>query len=77
MRLDIESLANLTDKHEFENCLKYLSIAKKFGKVKEYIDKVNEIWSIHLELLPDAMHYAYMDLFVDPETGKYLSELEN
>lgn len=77
MRLDIESLANLTDKYEFENCLEYLLIAKKFGKVKEYIDRVNEIWSIQLELLPDAMHYAYMDLFIDPITGKYLSELEN
>lgn len=77
MRLDIESLAKSTDKHEFKNCIEYLVIAKRFDKVKEYIDRVNEIWSIQLELLPDAMHYAYMDLFIDPVTGKYLTEPEN
>jgi hypothetical protein len=77
MRLDIESLAKSTDKHEFENCIEYLVIAKRFDKVKEYIDRVNEIWSIQLELLPDAMHYAYMDLFIDSETGNYLTEPEN
>lgn len=77
MRLDIESLAKSTDNYEFENCLEYLVTAKRFDKVKEYIDRVNEIWSIQLELLPDAMHYAYMDLFIDSETGKYLTEPEN
>lgn len=77
MRLDIETLANSTDRSGFEECLRYLNTAKRFNKVKEYIDRVNELWSIQLEALPDAMHYAYMDLFIDSETGLYLTEPEN
>jgi hypothetical protein len=49
--------------------LNYIKEVNKKGLVKDYIDLVNEMLGEGTDL-GSATHFAYMDLLIDPETGK-------
>lgn len=62
-------LATQLDNNEFDQSLNYIKEVNKKGLVKDYIDLVNEILGEGTDL-GSATHFAYMDLLIDPETGK-------
>jgi hypothetical protein len=62
-------LATQLDNNEFDQALNYIKEVNKKGLVKDYIDLVKEILGEGADL-GSAIHFAYMDLLIDPETGK-------
>lgn len=65
----------MTTKDEFTESLKYLSDAKKFGKLDEYVNRTNELLE-ETNQITTSMYSAWYDLFIDSETGKYKEEFE-
>ena len=65
----------MTTKDEFTESLKYLSDAKKFGKLDEYINRTNELLE-ETNQITTSMYSAWYDLFIDSDTGKYKEEFE-
>ena len=65
----------MTTQDEFDESLKFLSDAKKFGKLDEYVNRTNEILKETNEI-SRSMYSAWYDLFIDSKTGKYKDEFE-
>ena len=65
----------MTTKDEFNESLKYLSDAKKFGKLDEYVNRTNELLQ-ETNQITTSMYSAWYDLFIDSKTGKYKEEFE-
>lgn len=62
-------LATQLDNKEFDQALNYIKEVNKKGLVKDYIDIVNKLLDQGTDI-GSAIHFAYMDLLIDPETGK-------
>ena len=65
----------MTTQDEFQECLKQMSDAKKFGMIGEFIAKSEELFK-ETNDIPKAMYSAWYDLFIDSKTGKYKEEFE-
>ena len=76
MLSDILLVDLMTTKDEFTESLKYLSDAKKFGKLDEYVNRTNELLE-ETNQITTSMYSAWYDLFIDSDTGKYKEEFEN
>ena len=66
----------MTTKEEFNESLKYISDAKNFGKLDEYVNRTNELLQ-ETNQITTSMYSAWYDLFIDSNTGKYKEEFEN
>ena len=62
-------LATQLDNKEFDQVLDQVKKVNKKDLVQEYIDIVNKFMNEGTDL-GSATHFAYMDLLIDPETGK-------
>ena len=62
-------LATQLDDKEFDQVLDQVKKVNKKDLVQEYIDIVNKFMNEGTDL-GSAIHFAYMDLLIDPETGK-------
>lgn len=62
-------LATQLDNKEFDQALNYIKEVNKKGLVKDYIDIVNKLLDQGTDI-GSAIHFTYMDLLIDPETGK-------
>jgi hypothetical protein len=75
MVLNLEILSESTDQKMFDQALKQISDAKRFNMLKEYGKLVEEITSERTDI-DLAMYFAWMDLFIDPDTGEYLEKFQ-
>lgn len=66
----------MTTQDEFNESLKFLSDAKKFGKLDEYVNRTNELLQ-ETNQITTCMAWAWYDLFIDSDTGKFKEEFEN
>ena len=72
--MNIYDLLDRLSKEEIAEALRYLPDLNEAGLIKEWIDKTGDIG--YNQSLSDAMYYAYYDLMIDSETGKFKSELQ-
>lgn len=65
----------MTTQDEFQECLKQMSDAKKFGMIDEFMFEANILLK-ETNDIPRAMYSTWYDLFINSETGKYKEEFE-
>ena len=66
----------MTTQDEFQECLKQMSDAKKFGMIDQFIARSEELF-LETSDIPKAMYSAWYDLFINSDTGKYLDKFQN
>ena len=76
MLKDLLLMDLMSTQDEFDESLKFLSDAKKFGKLDEYVNRTNEILKETNEI-SRSMYSAWYDLFINSDTGKLKEEIEN
>ena len=76
MLKDLLLLDLMSSQDELDESLKFLSEAKKFGKLDEYVNRTNEILKETNEI-SRSMYSAWYDLFINSDTGKLKEEFEN
>jgi len=73
--MDIYKLLDTMTKEDIDEALRYLPDLNKAGLIKEFAKRV--IAADGIPSISDAMYYAYYDLMIDSETGKFKLEYQN
>lgn len=73
--IDIVKLSNDLSQEDFSDFLHYLKQINEKGVIKEWQPYWESIVSEGVDPM-SAMHHAYYDLLIDPQTGSYKKDLE-
>jgi len=69
--MEVLELVKQLSKEEIRELLGYLEQLNEAGLIEEFIYKVDP------ERVAETMYWAYYDLMIDSETGKWKPEFEN
>lgn len=68
--MDILSLSKQLEKDDFSDALDIIKQVNGQGVLVEFIESVNQMVEEGTDLM-SSIHYAYYDLLINPETGKF------